>query len=106
MRAQTSRTDSDIELLRYRLWDAAREGREDDVNQLSTHFTGDVRTLGQALDWACEWGQLNVVTWLVEHTVLRDDGEWLGVALMGACRYSHWNIVKWLVNNTQASHLS
>jgi hypothetical protein len=46
MRAQTSRTDSDIELLRDRLWEAAREGRVDDVSQLSTHFTGDVDTLG------------------------------------------------------------
>jgi hypothetical protein len=44
---------------------------------------------------------LNVVTWLVEHTVLRDDGEWLGRALVEACRRGHWNIVKWLVNNTQ-----
>jgi ankyrin repeat protein len=50
---------------------------------------------------ACRYGQLNVVTWLVEHTVLRDDGEWLGRALVGACLYNHWNIVKWLVINTQ-----
>jgi hypothetical protein len=78
MRAQTSRTDSDIWLLRDRLWDAAREGRVDDVSQLSTHFTGDVDTLGEALYRACEYGQLNVVTWLVEHTVLRDDGIQVG----------------------------
>jgi hypothetical protein len=68
---------------------------------LSTHFTGDVDTLGEALYRACEYGQLNVVTWLVEHTVLRDDGERLGEALVEACRHGHWNIVKWLVNNTQ-----
>jgi hypothetical protein len=54
MGAQTSRTDSDIELLRDRLWEAAREGRVDDVSQLSTHFTGDVDTLGVALYRACE----------------------------------------------------
>jgi hypothetical protein len=27
------------------------------------------------VDRACKYGQLNVVTWLVEHTVLRDDGD-------------------------------
>jgi hypothetical protein len=73
-----SLSEEDIKLLRYRLWEAAREGRVDDVSQLSTHFTGDVHTLGWALYTACECGQLNVVTWLVEHTVVRDDGEWLG----------------------------
>jgi hypothetical protein len=31
---------------------------------------------------ACQYGQLNVVTWLVEHTVVRDDGDWLGRALV------------------------
>jgi hypothetical protein len=77
-----SLSEEDIELLRDRLWEAAREGRVDDVSQLSTHFTGDVDTLGEALYRACVYGQLNVVTWLVEHTVLRDDGEWLGEALV------------------------
>ena len=92
----------DIRLLRDRLYEAAREGRVDDVSQLSTHFTGDVDTLGWALYWACRYGQLNVVTWLVEHTVLlRDDGRRLGVALVRACIDGKWNIVKWLVNNTQ-----
>jgi hypothetical protein len=74
----TTKTDRWLDrhwLLRDRLWEAAREGRVDDVSQLSTHFTGDVDTLGGALYWACEYGQLNVVTWLVEHTVLRDDGD-------------------------------
>jgi hypothetical protein len=47
------------------------------------------------------YGQLNVVTWLVEHTVVRDDGERLGEALVEACRHGQWNIVKWLVTNTQ-----
>jgi hypothetical protein len=51
---------------------------------------------------ACSKDQLNVVTWLVEHTVVRDDGRWLGAALEVACRYTQWNIVKWLVTNTQA----
>jgi hypothetical protein len=92
---------TDIELLRYRLHEAAREGRVDDVSQLSTHFTGDVGTLGGALDWACISGQLNVVTWLVEHTVVRDDRISLGRHWWNACRCGHWNIVKWLVSNTQ-----
>jgi ankyrin repeat protein len=81
--------------------EAAYEGRVDDVSQLSTHFAGDVYTLNVALKTACQYGQLNVVTWLVEHTVLRDDGERLGEALVEACRSGHWNIVKWLVYNTQ-----
>jgi hypothetical protein len=82
---------------------AAREGRVDVVSQLSTHFTGDVYTLGEALYRACEYGHLNVVTWLVEHTVLRDDGERLGYALMEACRHGQWNIAKWLLANTQVN---
>ena len=85
-----SPSEEDISLLRDRLCTAAREGRVDDVSQLSTHFTGDVRTLGGALNWACVYGQLNVVTWLVEHTVLRDDREWLGWALVRACTYGQW----------------
>jgi hypothetical protein len=97
-----SLSEEDIELLKQRLYEAAAEGRVDDVSQLSTHFTGDVDTsLGAALYKACVRGQLNVVAWLVEQTVVRDDGEQLGEALMEACRYGQWNIVKWLVNNTQ-----
>jgi hypothetical protein len=69
----------DIWSLRDRFYGAAREGRVDDVSQLSTYFTGDVVTLGGALGWACEYGQLNVVTWLVkEHTVLRNAGSTVG----------------------------
>jgi hypothetical protein len=78
---------------------AAREGRVD--NQLSAHFTGDVRLMRWMLDWASEYGHLNVVTWLVEHTVLRDDEECLGNALVNACAKGHWNIAKWLLINTQ-----
>jgi hypothetical protein len=101
MRAQTSRTDRDLELLRGRLWEAACEGRVDDVSQLSTHFTGDAVLMGVALYGACEYSQLNVVTWLVEHTVLRNDRRRLRDALLSACRRGHWNITKLLVNNTQ-----
>jgi hypothetical protein len=85
-----------------KLYAAAREGRVDDISRLSTHF-GDVGTLGAALYRACEGSQLNVVTWLVEHTVLRDDGERLGRALVKACEHGHWNIMKWLVINTQVN---
>ena len=78
-----SLSEEDIELLKQRLYEAAGEGRVDDVSQLSTHFTGDVYTLGRALERACRYGQLNVVTWLVEHTVLREpnvkDKHWLYV---------------------------
>lgn len=94
-------SEDDIELLRRRLWQAAREGHVDDVSLLSIHFTGDVDTLSKALDWASGYGQLNVVTWLAEHHILRDDGECMGQALMRACMYSHWNIVRWLVNKTR-----
>jgi hypothetical protein len=95
MGAQTSRRLSE------ELYEAVRAGRVDDVSQLSTHFTGDVDMLGGALGRACMYGQLNVVTWLVEHTVVHDNGVWLGWALVLACDYSHWNIVKWLLINTQ-----
>jgi hypothetical protein len=88
-------------LLTYRLLEAAREGRVDDVNRLSKHFTGEVCTLGGALKRACGYCQLNVVTWLVEHTVLRNNKEQLGEALKEACMYGQWNIVKWLVYSTQ-----
>jgi hypothetical protein len=88
-------------LLRHRLYGAACDGPVDYVSQLSTHFTGDTDTLGKALYWACRYDQLKVVTWLVKHTVLRDDIERLEVALEEACRRSHWIIVTWLVNNTQ-----
>jgi hypothetical protein len=94
-------SNKDRRLLKDRLSEAAREGRVDDVSLLSTHFIRDVNTLGGALDWACRRRQLNVVTWLVEHTVLRDDAGWLGWALEVASRYGQWNIVKWLVTNTQ-----
>jgi hypothetical protein len=59
--------------LEYRLSKAVEEVRVDNVSQFLTHFTGDVNTLGTALYRACEYGQLNVVTWMVEHTVLRDN---------------------------------
>jgi ankyrin repeat protein len=43
---------------------------------------------------------LNVVSWLVEHTVLRDDGRRLGRALVWACRSGRLNVVTWLVEHT------
>jgi hypothetical protein len=95
-----SSEDRRLQGLAHKLYEAAREGRVDDVSQLSTHFTGDVYTLGWALYTACRWGQLNVVTWLVEHTVLRDDGERLGRALVEACRNGQLNVVTWLVEHT------
>lgn len=90
-----------IRLLRDELWHAAEEGRVRDVSRLSTHFTGDVGTLSEALYRSRRSGQLNVVTWLVEYTVLRDNGECLGYALVMACIGRQWNIVRWLVNNIQ-----
>jgi ankyrin repeat protein len=96
-------SEKDIRLLRDRLSEAAGVGRVDDVSQLSiTHFAGDVDTLGEALNTACEYGQLDVVRWLVEHTVLCNNGERLGKALVEACKYNgQWNIVKYLVTNAQ-----
>jgi hypothetical protein len=91
---------NDIELMKGRLWQAAREGRVEDVRQLSIYFCGDVDTLGETLNWACIEGRLNVITWLVENNVARNDGKRLGMALVSACKHTNWNIVKWLVKNT------
>jgi hypothetical protein len=87
-------------LLPSKLLQAAREGRIDDVSQLSKHFAADVDMLSRALNWACEYVQINVVTWLVEHTVLRDDGVRLGGALVRACCEGQLNVVTWLVEHT------
>jgi hypothetical protein len=75
----------DPALLRSQLYKAACEARVDTVSLLSTYFIGDVDTLSVALNLACEYGQLNVVTWLVEHTVVCNDGRCLGWALRDAC---------------------
>jgi hypothetical protein len=50
--------------------------------------------LYEALYEACEYGQLTVVIWLVEHTELRDDGTALERALVEASKYSQWDVVK------------
>jgi hypothetical protein len=93
--------ERDMSVLEARLFKAASEGRVDDVSRLSSHLTGYVTLLGQALSEASEHGQLNVVTWLVEHTELRDKRSDLACEVVRACRHGHWNVVKWLVNNAQ-----
>jgi ankyrin repeat protein len=84
-----------------KLLQAAREGRVDDVSQLATHFTGEVESLGVALDDACRYGHLNVVTWLVENTVLRDNFWAFKEPLLSSCANAQWHVAKWLLNNIE-----
>jgi hypothetical protein len=91
----------DVQLLQNGWVQAASEGRLEDLIELSTHFTGDVNALSLVFYKACMCAQLNVVKWLVEHTVLRDDVEALRHVLRLASWYGELNVVTWLVENTE-----
>lgn len=95
--------DSDSEPREHRWWRAVREGCVKDVSQLSIYFTGDLNHLHKTLNCALEYGHLNVVTWLIEHTALHHEFRCLEQSLVYAGLNTHWNIVKWLVNNTQVN---
>jgi hypothetical protein len=73
---------------------------KDNIIKSSTHFTGDVRRFGWPYYRLLEDGRLNVVTWLVKHTVLRDNIELLSNALTAASTKDRLNVVTWLVKHT------
>jgi ankyrin repeat protein len=87
------------ELARVELEHAACEGHVEDVSHLSAHFSNNIETLSWAFYRACEEGQLDVVTWMMEHTVLRETLTVLSWAARVASRRGQLDVVTRLVQH-------
>ena len=83
--------------------DAAKDGLLEEVIEQSSEFSNDVKVLSKVLIESCDWGHLDVVKWLVEHTVADVNYNRGGLTpLTAACLYGHLDIVKYLVETCNA----
>ena len=94
---------------------ASREGRLDEVIELSAKFSNDVELLSETLIESCYSGHLRVVNWLIEHTdadvnytgvisgfnVVKEETNYSLTPLTAACERGHLLIVKFLVETTR-----
>ena len=93
---------------RKRLIEAAQKDQLKEVKKLSRYFSNDVKVLSEALIESCVSGRLNVVTWLVSHTIANvnyneKEELWLNTPLTAACVNGHLDIVKYLVKECKAN---
>ena len=98
--------DSRTQLHKERFYNAALYGRLEEVIELSSKFSNDVKVLSEALIKSCYWGRLNKVKWLMEHTAAdvtyKSEG-WPYTPLTIACDRDHLEIVKYLVETCHAA---
>ena len=89
---------------RERFIDAAYDGRLEEVIELSSKFSNDVKELSEALIKSCLYGHLNVVKWLGGHTAadVNYNKGVLWTPLTAACISDHLDIVKYLVETCHA----
>ena len=86
---------------------AARYGRLEEVIELSSKFSIDVKVLSEALIWSCYMGHLDKVKLPVEHIatdVNYKSKEWLYniTSQTAACYHDHLDIVKYMVETCHA----
>ena len=109
MTAEMSSSEKSYERKRIKI--ASGKGQLNDVIKFSYKFSDDVKLLSEALIRSCCKGHLDVVKWMVEHTVA--DVNYIGVVkarytwgeevdvyhtpLTAACLYKHLNVIKYLV---------
>ena len=74
---------------------AAGKGRLQDVIELSSKFSNDMKVLGEALTESCLKGRQKVVKWLVENTAANLNCS--GDVLIAACVSRQLDLVKYLV---------
>ena len=88
---------------RTRFIDAALYGRLEEVIELSSKFSNDVKVSSQALIRSCREGHLDNVKWLMEHTAANVNykSKWW-TPLTAACARDHLDIVKYLVETCHA----
>ena len=88
-----------------RFFNAAQNGRLEEVIKLSSKNSNDVEVLSEALRWSCIEGHLDVVKWLVGHTAAdvnyNKEVLWW-TPLTAACARDHLDIVKYLVETCHA----
>ena len=113
----TEMSSSDTLDDRERIKVAARNGQLEDVIELSTKFSDDVKLLSETLIRSCYKGHLDVVKWMVEHTaadvnytaVIRETFTWgeevdsYYTPLTAACAYKHLNVLKYLVKTSRVN---
>ena len=91
---------------RRRFIDAALPGRLEEVIELSSKYSNDVKVLSWAVIESCLWGHLDVVKWFMEHTVADVNYKskvWpYNTPLIAACFDDHLDIVKYLVETCSA----
>ena len=101
---------------RERIKVAARNGQLEDVIELSTKFSDDVKLLSETSIESCVRGHLDVVKWMVEHTaadvnytaVIKEKFTWeeevdnYYTPLTAACQYKHLDVLKYLVKTSRA----
>ena len=96
---------------------AARNGRQNDVAEMSATFKNNVSLLSDTLIEACVEGHLEVVKWLLENTVanvnhkggiqrlselMKKDQILKFTPLTAACYNNHLDLVKFLVDTSRA----
>jgi hypothetical protein len=84
------------------LWTAAGKGEVTIVKSNWAHFSGYQDVQDGTLRRACEYGQLAVVAWLVEHTGLRDNVVLLSEAVKLAFSCRQLALFKWMVHTLGA----
>ena len=89
-----------------KFFDAARNGRLEEVIDLSSKFGNDVNVLSEAFIRSCARGRLNVVKWLGGHTAAdinyNNREVWRYTPLIAACDRDRLDIVKYLVETCHA----
>ena len=100
---------------RKRIKVAASKGQLEDIVELSTKFSSDVKLLSETLIESSKEGHLAVVKWMVENTAAdinykgviklttpwKDEVDAFHTPLTAACDYEHLDVVKYLVETSR-----
>ena len=93
---------------RDRFFNAARDGRLQEVKELSNEFNNDMMVLSQAVIGSCWRGHIDIVKWLVKNTAvdvnyINSEDRLKYLPLTAACDYDQLHVVKYLVEACHAN---